>query len=277
MRDRFFFPNNLKADKNETDYIEFSFYTQSPPLENNRGNNIDAYRNNLRKNAKLARGYPMIDLYMPEDISTTYRSNWEGKAFGEAAKFLFGSNKFENITDAVIQSGLKKAAEYTAKLSETLGDKINVDDIFALRGGVVTNPNTELLFRQQELRTFRLKFKFTPTTEKETEDTKKIINTFKKASLPKYGGEVTEPITGLGIGNQVGFVTVPKLCEVKFKSRGEIHPYLPKYNLCAITNISANYTPDNKYSTFVNSSPVATELTINFLETKLQYSDDIEI
>ena len=59
-----------------------------------------------------------------------------------------------------------------------------------------------------------------------------------------------------------------------------IHPYLPQYKLCAISDVSVNYTPDGAYSVYgsndgANGSPVATELQLTFSETKLIYSQDI--
>ena len=52
--------------------------------------------------------------------------------------------------------------------------------------------------------------------------------------------------------------------------------YLPRYKMCAITDVNVNYTPDNVYATFDRSSPVATELKISFMETKLVFSEDIK-
>ena len=46
--------------------------------------------------------------------------------------------------------------------------------------------------------------------------------------------------------------------------------------MCAITDVNVNYTPDNVYATIDRNMPVATELKISFMETKLVFSEDVE-
>ena len=79
---------------------------------------------------------------------------------------------------------------------------------------------------------------------------------------------------------QAGFIQVPKVCAVNFMRGSARNSYLPRYKMCAITDVNVNYTPDNVYATFDSTgglgSPVATELKISFMETKLVFSEDIE-
>ena len=46
--------------------------------------------------------------------------------------------------------------------------------------------------------------------------------------------------------------------------------------MCAITDFKVNYTPENTYSTLTDSFPVAVEIKISFLETKLVFADDVD-
>ena len=75
---------------------------------------------------------------------------------------------------------------------------------------------------------------------------------------------------------EAGFIQVPKVCAVNFMRGSNRNHFLPKYKMCAITDVNVNYTPDNVYATFSGSSPVATEIKISFMETKLVFSEDIE-
>ena len=52
--------------------------------------------------------------------------------------------------------------------------------------------------------------------------------------------------------------------------------FLPRYKMCAITDVNVNYTPDNVYATIDRNMPVATELKISFMETKLVFSEDVK-
>ena len=38
-----------------------------------------------------------------------------------------------------------------------------------------------------------------------------------------------------------------------------------------------NYTPDGNYATYGDASPVAYEIKLSFMETKLLFSEEIEI
>ena len=60
--------------------------------------------------------------------------------------------------------------------------------------------------------------------------------------------------------------------------RGDkIHPILPEYKMCAITDVQINYTPDGNYAVYSDGNPVAVELKVNFLETKLVFAEDIRM
>ena len=54
------------------------------------------------------------------------------------------------------------------------------------------------------------------------------------------------------------------------------HGWISQFKPCAISNIVVNYTPDNTYATYSNGSPVATEIRLNFQETKLIFRDDVD-
>ena len=55
------------------------------------------------------------------------------------------------------------------------------------------------------------------------------------------------------------------------------HPHLPAYKMCAVTDVSVNYTPDGNYAVYNDGQPVATELKVSFMETKLLFSEDVDI
>ena len=54
------------------------------------------------------------------------------------------------------------------------------------------------------------------------------------------------------------------------------HGWLAQYKPCAISNVVVNYTPDNTYATYNDGSPVATEIRLNFQETKLIFRDEVD-
>jgi len=191
---------------------------------------------------------------------------------------------------------------------------VTTNDVLGSSLGVVLNPNTELLFSGFQMRNFSLKFRIAPRNKDEANDMRKIIGTFKKVGLPTYGRDAgglldlnahfkglrpkgdppetnadEEPAaTGDENGptdeeqslanSNANYIGVPGLCQVKFMHKSGLHPHLPQYKICAITNVSVNYTPDGVYATYhEGGAPVAVDLTIGFAETKLVYSQDINL
>lgn len=197
-------------------------------------------------------------------------------------------------------------------INATGAGNLTTNDVLAGSVGVVLNPNTELLFDGFKMRNFSLRFKMAPRNKDEAVEMRKIIGTFKKVASPTFGPaggaldigaglsslfkgagqtETTEttstnpePATASASTDTIegnvnaNYIGVPGLCQVFFMKGSELHPYLPQYKICAISDISINYTPDGVYSTYhEDGAPVAVELQLSFAETKLVYSNEINI
>ena len=291
----------------DNDYVVFDFYQYNPPFNKARATQagiknqdgeialnqtLDAY--NATGNAALYDRdpkFPQLRLYMPSDVQDAFKADWQGKAFGGgtagilAAAGAEGFNKLENAFKGLGESINKApvnaaAALITGLTSSITGDSITTDDVFGGISGVVRNPNTELLFEKMNLRTFDLTFKMAPYEIQDTYNISSIIKSFKMAMLPTYQMGSDTSVFGFAPGDnkalQAGFIKVPRVCQVTYMRGSNAHPYLPKYKMCAITDFKVNYTPDNTYSTLSDSFPVAVEIKISFMETKLVFSDDVD-
>ena len=139
--------------------------------------------------------------------------------------------------------------------------------------GAILNPNVELMYGGGDLRNFSLNFKLIPRDRGEKGIINEICNQFKKAMLPKMDpGDV---MGATSTGTFAGFIGVPDLCRVAFMHGGNEHEALPRFKMCAITQVDVNYTPDGTYATYYDGQPVAVQLTISFQETKLVFSEEI--
>ena len=286
----------------DSDYVTFQFYTYAPPFRKRTLQSADGgsagqgivgkfYDYNQASDTGEANQYSRssalssIVMYMPEDVSTGFRSNWTGKAFSnvasDALKAAGGDtfmDKIKGISDATFSGvdrslGLAGAAAIRKIVTAVGGDSITNDDIFGGMSGAILNPNVELMYGGTDLRNFSLKFKLVPKHIEETRVINQILNTFKKAMLPKL-----DPGSVMGGTNQgvyKGFIGVPELCRVAFMHGGKEHKYLPRYKMCAITQVDVNYTPDGAYATYYDGQPVAVELTVSFQETKMVFSEEI--
>ena len=292
------FPHDMLIDEGE-DFVMFDFYDYRPPFKGvqygGKGKevinqslaqyNASGYANEYFKDKK----FKQILMYMPQDVTDTFAAKWQGKKFGAITTGVLAAagqgqrdRKLQNVIDSAQDTfnrgKANAAAEVITKLAKTItGDTISTGDVFGGISGVARNPNTEVLFQSMELRTFDLTFKMAPFDETDVQNINGIIKIFKKAMLPQY--KLGEGVKVFGMENDAlegGFIQVPKVCAVNFMRGASRNNYLPRYKMCAITDVNVNYTPDNVYATYNRSSPVATELKVSFMETKLVFSEDIE-
>ena len=281
------YPDDIKDQK--TDYVLFEFGNYVPPFSGGQGADLKpddrskytSYSRSESLDTKNVGLLPII-LYMPQDISSDTKANWNGKAFsnlGRSALKATSGNLNDLGKDFSVAQGFENAIDAlkTGSLNVIpgVGGNLNLNDVTATTRGVIINPNVEMIFDSSELREFTLKFKLTPHGSGEAEVISAIYKTFKKAMLPKFNGTARKNSgakTLIAGGNTIG---VPNMCRVSFMMGSDLHPYLPQYKTCAITGVSANFTPDGAYATYEDGSPVATELTVSFIETKLIFSEEI--
>ena len=282
-----------------TDWCMFQFYEYKAPFQN-RGTTsqtnapagsigsqgVRDYNDEALYSTK-ATGFKTIALYMPEDVSTGFRAQWGGKSMSNIAANLLQTagggtlmDKITNASNAVTDTIANALPIAGAKIiqeaiSKTGGDSFSLDDVFGSISGVVLNPNTELLFGAIDMRNFQLSFRLVPRNIKEAQDCNAIIGHFKKAMLP-----TREPGKVFGNdNNNVGknYIGFPRLCRVAFMSGSEEHAQLPRFKMCAITQVDVNYTPDGVYSTYIGGQPTAINLSINFQETKIVFGEEVSL
>ena len=308
------YPSNQGGITNDHDYVTFQFYKYTPPFSKRKkirsgGQTGGSYTKRrgtaFRSNEVVAdqydynqsgladepnqyensNGMAPIVLYMPEDISTGFRSNWTGKAYGNFASDALkaaGGDTFgdkltgsaQAITKAIDRSiPIAGAMAIRKALQKISGDQLSNDDIFGGVSGAILNPNVELMYGGTDLRNFTLNFKLVPRDATESSTIKQICNQFKRAMLPKLDpGNV---FGGTSPGTFKGFIGVPDLCRVAFMKGAEEHEGLPRFKMCAITQVDVNYTPDGTYATYFDGQPVAILLTVSFQETKMVFSEEI--
>lgn len=305
-----------KVYSDHTDYVKFTFVEYNPPFSSMNGNDYLDKDGKLKKNITTGpeainiynnsigeftdAGLPTIVMYMPEDIGAAYGANWGGKGFTNAGADImkqagtllnvkdfsgFGST-LQNMGNAMtrgqslIASGIAGAMN---ALPGKIGGSVDTNDVLGGIGGVILNPNAELLFSGFDLRNFGLNFKMAPRSEKEAVMIRDICTTFKRASLPHLGAAPGNTIANIfknkdntaEKNDNRNYIGVPNLCIVEFMKGANPHPYLTQFKPCAIREVNITYTPDGQYSTYRDGSPVATGLSLSFIESKLVYSNEI--
>ena len=294
------YPKSLKIGEN-TDYVLFQFMNYQPPFKKTTvGNNTSRRTTGQlgQYNASVSESNvtlvnPKVNvlgtesevhgilLPIPQDLSTEQKQNWNGKKFTRiGANAIAASNgNFSNLRDTIMDPGGNMKSILDALRASALnkipgvGGNLTINDIAGSTKGVVLNPNAELLYDSPDLREIGMVFKMVPQNEEEAKHIKLICDAFRTVSLPAYGAE-DNVVTGLGASGS-NYIRVPNLCKFTFMSGSNPHKWVAQYKPCAITAVQVNYTPDGTFATYGDKSPVATELTIKFVETKLIFASEI--
>jgi hypothetical protein len=278
-------PSTLRYPKDikdrEADYVMFNFYDYKPPYNSTAGDTSNStfynnYSGSGTASGDTAKGYDPIILYMPQDISTSFGGGWNGFGVGAAS---IGALNVTNPSGLDVLNGIKNipgmGVSTFANLIKSLtnnftGSELTVNQALSSTSGRIINPNVELLYEAPKLRNFGLKFKLVSTRKEESDEIRKIYNTFKKATLPGFGAEAFSKFEA---GN---LLTLPKLCQVDFMKGNARNTYLPYYKLCGITALDINFTADGTWAAFANGDPVSVEITLGFLETKIAFSQEVD-
>lgn len=274
-----------------SDYMVFEFSEYVPPAKGGSG----AYSS---KQAFTKKG-TSIAMTMPSDVGTSFTGAWSGKNTTSLAQFALGkvaapiaglategisAGKFQAALDKVFKNpgntfteGAKALGDDAIRfLAESfaglpgLGSNLTADNILQLSSGTILNPNTELLYGGNSLRTHSYSFKMIPQSKEEAQSVLDIVKTFREACLPPTKGAI------FGTKGR-NFIGIPDLCQVKFMQGGKSgeNPYLPKYKPSGITSVNIGYVTDGNYMSFNDGKPIGIQLTISLTETKLVFRDDL--
>ena len=321
------YPSDLIIN-DQTDYIRFQFFKYRPPFKTLAEDNETNY---FKTDGKRVAYYGLTDegnigekldddilMYMPQDVSTSMSTSWGGKEISNTAAIALRA--YANLTSgdagAAIQAVGSGVPGFTKGLPSSVAaglvnmglnatgaqTNLTMNDILGGTAGVITNPNTEMLFGGPSIRNIGFKFKMAARSEREAKNMLTICRRFQYHASAAFGGDspiISGVVKGLSnFGNATkekkdktkisnkdiknygtntnNFISVPDLCLFKYMTGNNVNTYLNQYKACALTNVDVNFTPDGSYSTLVGGYPSAVELTIGLVETKIIYQGEID-
>ena len=320
------YPSDLIIN-DQTDYIRFQFFEYKPPFYTKDTDNAS----DILKEDVKRKGYYGMDnegnigrkldddilMYMPQDVSTSMSTSWGGKEITNTAAIALRA--YANLTagdaGAAIQAVGSGVPGFTKGLPSSVAaglvnmglnatgaqTNLGMNDILGGTAGVITNPNTEMLFGGPSIRNIGFKFKMAARSEREAKNMLTICRRFQYHASATFGGDspiISGLIKGLSnFGNATkekkdktkisrkeidsfaatnNFISVPDLCLFKYMTGNNVNTYLNQYKAFALTNVDVNFTPDGSYSTLVGGYPSAVELTVGLVETKIIYQGEID-
>ena len=236
-------------------------------------------------------------------------------ATGRAAVAALAAGQFSYASEVVANIAGNATALQTAFNTSVLnsipgvGGNLEFNDVSGSTRGIVINPNAELLYDSPEMREVGMIFRLVPRNKDEATTIKQIIRAFRRASMPRWGGlnvddegrtvevesggnvdlTIGENTTNVGggtneakksqinLGSRDNWIQVPDLCKFTFMTGSDPNENIIQFKPCAISGVEVNYTPDGTYAAYASGVPVAIELRLNFMETKLIFADEVDV
>jgi len=161
-------------------------------------------------------------------------------------------------TISTIQSGL------AGKALNTLGANVSPNSVISRATGQILQSNLELLFSGVTLRSFPFTFDFTPRDQVEAKEVMAIIRCLKSSMVPKKGS------------NPALFIGSPKVFQLEYVTGQREHPFLNRFKICSLAQLSVNYTASGTYATYPDGTPVHIQVLCEFKEINPIYAEDYE-
>jgi len=169
-----------------------------------------------------------IILPIPEKLADKLSISYNASSLGVSAAMFQAGQSLGTSGDS--SADLRSASAYAARqMLSTFSQELG--DIFALSSQSVPNPYSTLMFKQVEQRSFDFSYTFAPTSEKETEAVKKIVNALRYLSLPAEDNF---------------FLDFPYEFEISFAGSNYLYAFSRGY----ITDIAVEYGGDGGVSFF---------------------------
>lgn len=162
-------------------------------------------------------------------------------------------------TVKTIQSGL------AGKALNSLGANVSPNSIISRATGQILQSNLELLFSGVTLRSFPFTFDFTPRDQVEAREVMAIIRCLKSSMVPKKGS------------NPALFIGSPKVFQLEYVTGQKAHPFLNRFKICSLSQLSVNYTASGTYATYPDGTPVHIQVLCEFKEINPIYAEDYEV
>ena len=226
-------------------------------------------QNNLRDTRDLLGN---IILPIPAQLADANSTAWgeskmnafEGDLYSAAGKIIEGNSAREEFGTALgkLSNNKNMVSNWFTKqaVNSLIGGNLTLDQIMARNQGEILNPNMELLFSGPTLRNFSFNFKLTPRYQKEAQIIRTIIKAFKRNMAPKGSGGVV--------------LRTPNIFQLEYL--GKARDYLNRMKICALKNVSVNYTGDGTFATYQDGAPISSMLTLQFTELTPIYNEDYE-
>ena len=286
------------------DYIRIETFKYKAPMPGafgsggNENSLADVVRRGPTRGSNLGDYGNTIKLPIPNDLRVSNGVEWGGAKANaiEMAAMTGMTNAAAKISEDGVLSGLMSSfgsmgdlinefgklsvndqgsgQALTAFLSKLALSKLNINvdtnQFVARSNGIAINPNLELLFSSPKLRNFTFRFDFAPNDETDARNSRLIMRIFKQGMLPTgYAGKD---------GTSSVFIGSPHVYRIGYFNGTKRIRGLPIHKICALTQCSINFTPENVYQSYSDdravSNPVRSVMELAFTELTPLFAED---
>ena len=196
-----------------------------------------------------------------------------GAASGFLASAAAAVNKVKEVGKANLDAGISVGSEVrnylrdmaaASAINAVAGTNIRAGDFMARTQGKIVNQNLELLFNGVSLRPFNFAWDLTPRDEKEAGVIREILYKLKQSSAARRSNSA--------------FLGSPDVWRISYRKGTQVHGFLNRFKICALTSVGINYTGSGQYSSYNDSmgTPVHMQLSLNFTELEPIYREDYD-
>lgn len=184
-----------------------------------------------------------------------------GEVGSAAMELLKGAGALGSAIDSRVEKLVASALSGVAL--NQLGANVNPMTMITRSSGQILQSNLELLFSGVTLRSFPFTFDFVPRSKTEADEVKGIIRVLKRAVVPKNG-------------RQAVFINSPSQFHFEYKSGMNTHPFLNKFKVGVLSELSVNYNGSGAYSTYWDGTPTHIQVTCMYKEVSPIYQEDYD-
>ena len=203
-------------------------------------------------------GSTEIRLYVPDGLKSSTAVAYGKEDFGVLKREI----------NSLLQGGDLDAGAILSKAKSGIIRKLMGGKINDLAEGRAVNPMDEVLLEGVDFREFTFNYDFNPTSEDEAIEVGKIINTFRRATLPNTAPFKIDSTTGKETdaddGINMHFYNYPNKFRVSFE--GPIQHHVDGFLTMVCKNVEIDHDGGQKLSTFYTGQPVRTTMTLTMQE-----------
>lgn len=207
-----------------------------------------------------------------EQTSVQYEKSNLGSALGATVDALSGSGATRpSLSQAITQIAAGAGVAVASATAQEAARRTGVDlqavqqltDAASVLTGITTNPFQVILFKAPHFRSHTFSWTFIPQSQRETEELKKLVDTFRYHTLP-------------GISSAGGvFFSYPEILKINFRPSDQ---YLYKFKPCVVDSVTVNYAPNGPSFFKSTGAPTAIQFELRLQEIEIwTKSDDIRV